>query len=115
MKQRVRDFIHKLSKYSPVFYIVVILSLITFQLDIFKDNVPKEYIIDSIIVISVFALGSIAVDKLLSKKDPKPFIYCPECDDAKMRPTGMWVCENCKQEFGKPRKDENDSNNKKIK
>ena len=97
-------FIHKISKYSMVFYVIVIISLIIFQLDIFKENFPKSYIINGIIVIAMLALGTNAMDKMMRKKaDHKPFLYCPECPDAKMRPTGKWVCEQCKQEFGKPR------------
>ena len=100
----IKKIIHKISKHSPIFYVIVIILLIVFQLDIFKENVPKEYIINGIIVISMFALASNAIDKAIRKKDePKPYLFCPECNDAKMRPTGKWICEECHQEFGKPK------------
>jgi len=106
-KQKIRDFVHKISKYSSIFYIVVVVSLVIFQFDIFKETFPKEYIIDGIIVIATFTIGSIAVDKIISRniKDPKPFLYCPECEDAKMRTTGKWICEKCEKVFGEPRKE----------
>jgi len=100
----IKRIIHKISKHSPIFYVMVIILLTVFQFDIFKDNVPKEYIINGIIVIAIFALASNAIDKAIRKKDdPKPYLFCPECPNAKMRPTGKWICEECHQEFGKPR------------
>jgi len=104
ISKNISRVIHKISKYSLIFYVIVIVLLIIFQLDVFKENVPKSYIINGIIVISIFALGTNMADKAIKKKnDPKPFLFCPECPDAKMRATGKWICENCKQEFGKPR------------
>jgi len=107
LKQKIRDFVHKIGKYAPIFYITVLFSLLTFQLDIFKESFPKDYIIDVIIAISIFMFGSIALDKIISRNvnDPKPYLYCPECEDAKMRATGKWVCEKCHQEFGEPKKE----------
>ena len=106
-KQKIRDFVHRISKHAPTFYIVIIIALVIFQFDIFKDNFPKEYIIDGIIVVATLMLSSIAVDKIISKniQDPKPFLYCPECADAKMRTTGEWICENCHKVFGEPKKE----------
>ena len=63
----IKRMIHRISKHSPIFYVIVIFLLIVFQLDIFKDNVPKEYIINGIIVISMFALATNAVDKAIRK------------------------------------------------
>jgi len=100
----IKRIIHRISRHSPIFYVIVIILLIIFQLDIFKENVPTEYIINGIIVISMFALASNAIDKAIRKKDdPKPYLFCPECPNAKMRPTGKWICEKCHQEFGKPK------------
>lgn len=80
------------------------------QLDVFKENVPKKDITDGIIVLLIFTISSSILDKILKKKrkDSKPFLYCPECDDAKMKTSGTWICEKCHKEFGEPRK-ENDS------
>lgn len=52
-------------------------------------------------MISTFALGSIALDKVISKKIPKskPYLRCPEYYDAKMKTAGKWVCENCNKSF----------------
>ena len=101
---RLSYVVHKISQYSLIFYIATILALIVFQLDVFKDNVPKSYIINGVIVITVFAVGTNMVDRVMRRKgDSKPFLYCPECEDAKMRPTGRWICEKCGQEFGGPR------------
>ena len=101
------EIIHKISKRSPIFYLIVIILLTIFQFDVFKDNVPKEYIIDGVLVVSIFALVTNAVDRAIKKKDAsKPYLYCPECPDAKMRTTGKWTCEKCHQEFGKPKIDE---------
>ena len=98
--------IHQISRYSQIFYAVVIALLLTFQLDIFKDNVPQFYIINIITVLAMLALGTTYIDKILRKKnDSKPFLYCPECPNAKMRTSGKWICEECKQEFGKPKID----------
>ena len=96
LNKKIRDFIHDLSKYSVLFHIAVIVTLSFFQLDIFKDDFPKEYIVSVIIGISSFALGSNALDKIISKKTPKlkPYVKCPLCP-GKMNPTGDWICEEC--------------------
>ena len=100
------EIIHKISKHSPIFYVIVIILLIVLQFDVFKDNVPKEYTINGVLVISMFAWGTNAIDRAIKKKDtPKPYLYCPECPNAKMKTTGKWVCEECHQEFGKPKTD----------
>ncbi len=107
LKQKIRDFVHKISKYAPIFYIAVVFSLLIFQQDVFKESFPKEYIIDAIIAISSFMFGSIALDRIISRniKDPKPYLYCPECEDAKMRTTGEWICEKCEKVWSEPKKE----------
>ncbi len=103
-ERKIREIIHKISRHSPIFYVAVILLLIVFQLDIFKNNVPKDYILNGVLVVSMFALGSNALDKALRKKeDKKPFLYCPECPNAKMHTTGKWICEKCNKEFSHPK------------
>ena len=99
-------FVNRISKYSPVYYTIVIIILSLSQLDIFKENVPIEFVVNLVIGTSAFVIATNALDKVLrkNKQDPKPFLYCPECDDAKMRTVGKWICENCGKEFGKPRR-----------
>lgn len=96
-----------ISKYSLSYYIAVTIILIISQLDIFKENVPIEFVVNLVIAISTFTIATNVLDKILKKhrQDPKPFLYCPECPDAKMRTSGRWVCENCHKEFGEPRKE----------
>ena len=105
-EQKIREIIHKISRHSPIFYVAVIILLTVFQLDIFKNNVPKDYIINGVLIVSMFALVSNALDKVIRKKqDAKPFLYCPECPNAKMHTTGKWVCEECHKEFAHPKTD----------
>lgn len=101
-------FINRMSKYSPAYYASVIVILISVQLDVFKESVPLEFIINSVIVISTFTIGTNVVDKILkrNRQDSRPFLYCPECPNAKMRTPGKWICEQCHKEFGEPRRDD---------
>ena len=99
-------FVNRSSKYSPVYHATVVIILFLSQLDIFKEDVPIELAVSLVIGTSVFVIVTNALDKVLrkSRHDSKPFLYCPECDDAKMRTAGKWICENCGKEFGKPRR-----------
>ena len=100
-------FVDWISKYSLVYYIMITFVLLVIQLDVFKDSVPRKYITDGIVVLLIFTISSNILDKILKKnrKDPKPFLFCPECDNAKMRTSGTWICEKCNKEFGQPRKE----------
>ena len=102
-------FVNQVSKYSLVYYVIVTLILLFTQLDIFKENVPIEFVVNLVIVISSFTIATNVVDKMLrrNKQDSKPFLYCPECSDAKMRTVGKWVCERCQKEFLDPKKEPN--------
>jgi len=104
-------FVDWISKYSLAYYMILTFVLFVIQLDVFKDTVPKEYIINIIIALLAFTISSSILDKILKKKvkETKPFLYCPECDNAKMRTSGTWICENCHQVFGQPRKETDDS------
>ena len=79
----------------------------TTQFDIFNENVPVEYVVRLVLGITIFTILTNIVDKILrrNKQDPKPFLYCPECPDAKMRTAGKWVCEKCHKEFSDPKKE----------
>ena len=90
-----------------MFYIGICVFLVSYQLQIFKDTIPFEYVVDSVITIIAFTIITSVIDKKLKKtrKEKKAFIYCPECDDAKMRTNGLWICEKCNGKFRKPKID----------
>ena len=99
--------IDKISQYSLAYHLILIVSLIVLQLDIFKEKVPIEYVVNAIIVLATFTFSTILIDKILKRKkpDPRPFLYCPECEDAKMRTRGQWICEKCEKTFSDPKKE----------
>ena len=98
---------NKLNKFTLVYQLVLVIILISIQLNIFNENIPIEYIIDFFIVIFAYPILTNVVNKILKrdKQDAKPFLYCPECSDAKMRTSGAWICEKCGKTFSKPKKD----------
>lgn len=100
-------FIDWVSKYSLAYYVIITIGLIVVQFDIFNEKIPRDYLINGLIVIASITISSNISDKILkkSRKDPKPFLYCPECVDAKMKTTGTWVCERCHQTFGEPKRE----------
>ena len=102
-------FTNRVSEYSSAYYIIIVFILVFAQFDIFKENVPIDHVINLVIVISLFTICSNMLNKALrrDKQDSKPFLYCPECPDAKMRTAGKWVCENCHKEFSDPKKEPN--------
>lgn len=51
-------FINLIRKYSPAYYASVIVILISMQLDIFKESVPIEFIINVVVAISAFTIGT---------------------------------------------------------
>ncbi|MGI0072417.1 MAG: hypothetical protein ACREA3_01220 [Nitrosotalea sp.] len=110
-KNRFQDtligFVDWISKYSLVYYIIITFVLFVVQLDVFKDNVPTKNITNLLVALLIFTISSSMLDKILKKKikDSKPFLYCPECVDAKMKTSGTWICEKCHKEFGQPRKE----------
>ena len=106
-KNQVKDAFRKASEYSYIFYIIVLASLLMIQFDLFKDTLPKDYIVNFIVVIASFALGVNFLDRIMHRKDPKskkPYLVCPECEGT-MKTSGKWVCENCHKEFGEPKKE----------
>ena len=106
-QSKFKDNLRKASNYSYIFYIIVLVSLILVQLDLFKETVPKDYIVNFIIVIASFALSVNFLDRIMHRKDresKKPYLICPECD-GEMKTSGKWICENCHKEFGEPKKD----------
>ena len=100
--------VDKISQYSLMYYLIIIISLIVLQLDIFKEIVPIEHIINAIIALTTFTFSTNLIDKLLKRRkpDPRPFLYCPECEDARMRTSGKWICEKCKKIFSDPKKED---------
>ena len=108
-QNRIIRLVDKISPYSLMYYLIIIVSLIVLQLDIFKETVPIEYIINTIIALATFTFSTNLIDKLLKRRKPnhKPFLYCPECEDAKMRTSGEWVCEKCEKTFSDPKKEDN--------
>ena len=102
---RVGQFVNRISKYASVYHVIVIIILFLSQLDIFNENVPIWFVVDLVIGMSIFIVSTNILDKVLRKnrQDSKPFLYCPECDNAKMRTAGKWICEECGKDFGKPR------------
>ena len=100
-------FIKKISKYSTAYYLIIIILLNLPHLDIFKDNVSIDYIINGVIFLASFTFTTNIIDKILKKtqKDGRPYLPCPECQDAKMRTNGEFSCENCGKIFGERKKE----------
>ena len=109
--EKFQKFILKLldlaKRYSPFYYVMIMASLLFLQLDIFKENIPTGFIINGIIVIVIFTLSTNIVDKIIKKKnlDSRPYLFCPQCINAKMRTTGKWECEECHKMFSDPKKE----------
>ena len=100
-------FVDWVSKYSLAYYVIITVGLFVVQFDIFNEKIPRGYLINGMIVIASITITSNISDKVLkrSRKDPKPFLYCPECGDAKMTTSGTWECGRCHKTFGEPKRD----------
>ena len=90
-----KRIIDGLRRYSSVYYLISLILLIIFQIDIFKENVPKEIIINCVIVLVSVTLSTTLIDKIIKKRDGPviPFIPCSMCNYGKMKQFGDNVTE----------------------
>ena len=100
-----KRIIDRLRRYSSVYYLISLISLIIFQIDIFKENVPKEIIINCVIVLVSVTLSTTLIDKIIKKRDGPviPFIPCSMCDYGKMKQFGDYTCNICKYKLVAPK------------
>ena len=91
----------KISEYSSIYYFTTLILLIIFQFDIFKENVPKEIIINGLIVFIIVTLSATSANKILKIRNGpiRPYIPCSMCPDGKMQQQGKYTCNKCKSEL----------------
>ena len=96
-KYSFRQIFDTLSQYSVLYYSISFFLLFIFQFDIFKENVPKGFIINSVLVIVGLTLMTTSINKLIKWKDGPilPFIPCILCNKGKMQQFGNYVCNKC--------------------
>ena len=94
----------KASRYSPLFYGIMLVLLIIIQVDLFKDGIVNDWAINAIIILVAIPLGAFFIEKIPNKNKqiPQPFSFCPDCS-SKMEALGGWKCIKCKGVFKKPK------------
>ena len=105
-KNLLKYIVEKISEYSSTYYFITLILLIIFQFDIFKENVPKEIIIDGLIVFTTITLSATSANKLAKKRNGpiRPYIQCSLCSDGKMQQHGKYTCNKCESELTEPPK-----------
>ena len=95
MNQKIKVLFDKLTHYSPIFYVVMIVMLIGVATNFFNQKFLTDNIIEIVILLNLIPLTSFAITKATGGKlKNDPALECPDCSE-KMKPLGNWKCSNC--------------------
>ena len=95
MSEVIRNLFDKLTTYSPIFYVIMIVVLVGTATNFFNQKILTEHIIEVLIILNLIPLTSFAVTKATGRNTKtEASLVCPDCN-GKMKPSGSWKCSKC--------------------
>lgn len=95
MDEKICVFFNKLTKYSPLFYMIMVAILVGVETKFFNQEILTGNIIEILIILNLIPLTSFAITKARRRSTTNEVsLVCPDCN-GKMKPTGKWECIKC--------------------
>jgi len=94
-ESRIAKIFTKLTDYSPIFYIAMLVILIGVSVNFFNNEIMNTYVLEILILLNTIPLTSFVYMKLAGKSiRSNPSLVCPDCS-GKMKTKGNWECMSC--------------------
>ena len=105
MNEIIGNFFDKLTKYSPIFYIIMLVVVVGSTVNFFNQKILTDHILEILIVLNLIPLTSFAITKATGRgMKTEVSLVCPECN-GKMKSSGTWKCSDCSGTFRHGKKD----------
>ena len=109
MNEIIRNSFDKLTKYSPIFYIIMLVIIVGATVNFFNQKILTDHILEILIILNLVPLTSFAITKITGRgTKTEASLVCPECN-GKMKPSGTWKCSNCNGTFRHGKKDNSET------
>ena len=99
MRGIIRNFFDKLTRYTPIFYVIMLVITVGAAVNFFNQEILTDNILGILIVLNLIPLTSFAITKATGRNTKiEVSLVCPDCN-GKMKASGSWKCSNCNGVF----------------